>query len=146
MDTTHKLQLCSNLALQGFHIDHRSTTRCEIKSRNILSPHLPIARLYNFVHLFTFSQAFLIKCVKICSLVFPINLYEERKDLVYWWFHVTFTGISCKYVTVHRCASSPKKIDLRSGSQSHAIILHRSLSGAPASNTDTDAFCQSFHD
>ena len=52
VDSTHKLELCSNLALKGFK---QSVVQ---RNRNIPSPHLPIARLCQFVHIFTFSQTY----------------------------------------------------------------------------------------
>ena len=66
------------------------------------------------------------KIVNIYLSAFPINKYKEKQ----LWFYITFADISCIYVMAHRCVSGPKKVDLQSSFQSHAMRFHRSLSRA----------------
>ena len=122
MDGTYKLQLCSTWHSRD-SIDHRSTVCCE-KSRNIYQLLVCVSLCIDshFRKRNTVSH----KIVKMYLSAFPINKYKEKQ----LWFYITFADISCIYVTAHRCASGPKKVDLQSSFQSHAMRFHRSLSGA----------------
>ena len=142
MDSTHKLQLCSNLALLGFH---RSTVCCEKKKAEIykilIYPLLVCVSLCIYLHFRKLIRVFH-KIEKYVHEFFRlINTKKNELALIY--------GLLVVLRHIHRyfmymCAGGQKKVDLRLGSQTHAIEISQA-SFRCLFNTDTGPFCQSFH-
>ena len=124
MDGTYKFQLCSTWHSRD-SIDHISTVCCEKK-----------AEIYRFI----IYQ--LLACVSFWVCIYlhfrkrnTVSHKIVKNIFISFSENVGFTShsqICLGYVTAHRCASGPKKVDLvlQSDFQSHAMRFYRSLSGA----------------